>query len=381
LGKIGLKIAVLCSTHTLLHIYTLTPFTLIPVLIDEYKLSIVQVGLLVSIPRFAQLLMNIPSGLLADMLKPRILIALSLVTSMIGGLIIFHGTTVLDLLIGFTLISISSALYHPPALSAMTRILPDQLESRGMGIHGASGSLGTSLGPITIGLLSKSFGWKYTYVIWCIPIMIGAIASLLTPLEARELKKTAGRKLVAPLREVLTIQFILLLVFTTARSAAGSSISAFMTTYLTKGRGMEFSIASLIYGISPLFGIIGPLIGGFMGDRMGLKKSLTSVLSTMIAMLIALSITPPLLIPLVYLAYSVSSHMTMPISTTLVARVSSESSRGTAYSLFFIPVSLAGIVMPIVTSMLIEQFGIWIIIPTSITLYALAAIIVQSIKE
>ena len=365
----------------MLHIYTLTPFTLIPVLIDEYKLSIVQVGLLVSIPRFAQLLMNIPSGLLADMLKPRILIALSLVTSMIGGLIIFHGTTVLDLLIGFTLISISSALYHPPALSAMTRILPDQLESRGMGIHGASGSLGTSLGPITIGLLSKSFGWKYTYVIWCIPIMIGAIASLLTPLEARELKKTAGRKLVAPLREVLTIQFILLLVFTTARSAAGSSISAFMTTYLTKGRGMEFSIASLIYGISPLFGIIGPLIGGFMGDRMGLKKSLTSVLSTMIAMLIALSITPPLLIPLVYLAYSVSSHMTMPISTTLVARVSSESSRGTAYSLFFIPVSLAGIVMPIVTSMLIEQFGIWIIIPTSITLYALAAIIVQSIKE
>lgn len=83
---------------------------------------------------------------------------------------------------------------------------------------------------------------------------------------------------------------------------------------------------------------------------------------------------------LFYLVYGFFNIMTMPITTSLVAKIIPQKSRGTAYSLQFIPMSIIGIVMPIMLGILINLFEIWIIFPTAIVFYVIVPFIAQVLK-
>jgi len=72
--------------------------------------------------------------------------------------------------------------------------------------------------------------------------------------------------------------------------------------------------------------------------------------------------------------------MTMPITTSLVAKIIPQKSRGTAYSLQFIPMSIIGIVMPIILGILINLLEIWIIFPIAIAFYIIVLVISQILK-
>ena len=72
--------------------------------------------------------------------------------------------------------------------------------------------------------------------------------------------------------------------------------------------------------------------------------------------------------------------MSMPISSSLVANIIPSGARGTAYSIYFIPMSLIGIAMPIILSFLIGIFNISVIFPIAIILYLTSLIIVQLLK-
>ncbi len=358
----------------------MTPYALIPILMDEYYLSVIQVSLLTSIPRIVQLTLSIPSGLLADKFRAGKLIFLSLFLSAIAGLIIFIDHSIWGLIIGFTLIAASSTFYHPPALSAVSKILPENFRSRGLGLHGSSGLLGISLGPITIGLLLNLLGWRFAYLIWIPPIIFGALLSLLIKVDF-ERKREKRFKFTTPLRKVFSLTFILFLLFISARSAAGSSISTFATTYLTKGRGVEFGLASIVYGLSPLIGLIGPIIGGWLGDKFGWRKSFIMVIIGMIIFLIGVAISPLIILTFTfYLLFIITSNMTTPLSTTLISLIVGEEARGTAYSMYFLPMSLSGIFMPIIASIFIDNYGLWTIFPLSIILYLTSIVLLYLIR-
>ncbi|MCS7365021.1 MAG: MFS transporter, partial [archaeon GB-1867-035] len=136
-----------------------------------------------------------------------------------------------------------------------------------------------------------------------------------------------------------------------------------------------------IFGLSPLIGLGGPIIGGWLGDKLGWKRTFIIIFSIMITSLTLLVISPIVLLSVIfYLLYGISSTMTMPISSTLVALVTPEEARGTAYSIYFIPTSVAGIIMPIIASLLVDLYGIWIIFPIAIILYLSALTLIKVIK-
>jgi MFS family permease len=83
---------------------------------------------------------------------------------------------------------------------------------------------------------------------------------------------------------------------------------------------------------------------------------------------------------LFYFVYGFFSSMTMPTTTSIVPKIVPPKSRGTAYSLHFIPMSVIGIVMPIILGMLISLFEISIIFPISIVFYIIVLIITRILK-
>jgi len=72
--------------------------------------------------------------------------------------------------------------------------------------------------------------------------------------------------------------------------------------------------------------------------------------------------------------------MTMPITTSIVPKIVPPKSKGTAYSLQFIPMSIIGIVMPIILGVLINIFEISIIFPIAMMFYIIVLVITRILK-
>ena len=383
-GDFKPRLLFLCASHTLLHVYTNLPLALLPILISEYGLSIVIASIIVSIPRVFSLVFSIPSGLLADRLGHTKLISFSLFLQVLAASLVLLFPTVEAIVLCFSLTALASTFYHPPALSATTNVIPSDFLSRGLGFHGASGTLGIALGPITLGLILSWVEWRYVYLIWAVPIFVIAVVALFvnmnesSPVEDSE---TKGKGLTTPLKDVLSVTFLSFLLLMLFRSAAGGTISTYLTTYLTESKGLDASLASIIFGSSPLIGLASVIIGGYAEDKFGWKRSLTLIISTVSVALFCMFVsTSTIQTVLFYLVYGFFNIMTMPITTSLVAKIIPPKSRGTAYSLQFIPMSIIGIVMPIILGVLINLLEIWIIFPIAIVFYIIALAITQVLK-
>jgi MFS family permease len=283
----------------------------------------------------------------------------------------------------FSLTALASTFYHPPALSATSNIAPPDFMNRSLGFHGASGTLGISLGPITLGLILTWLEWRFVYLIWIGPIFATAIIAFFYKIRSghQEDHHERRRDLTTPLKDVLTVTFISFLLLMLFRNAAGGTISIYLTTYLTESKGLDFGLASVIFGLSPLIGLVSVIIGGYTGDKLGWKKSFILIISTVTIALFFMFISiSTIQTVLFYLIYSFFNIMTMPITSSIVAKITPRQSRGTAYSLEFIPMTIIGIVMPIILGTLMNFLEIWIIFPIAITFYIIVLTITQILK-
>jgi len=365
-------------------VYTNLPLALLPILINEYGLSILIASIIISIPRVFSLFFSVPSGLLADRLSHTKLISFSLFLEVFASSLILLFPTVEAIILCFSLTALASTFYHPPALSATSNISPSDFLSRRLGFHGASGTFGISLGPITLGLILNWFEWRYVYLVWIIPILVVAVMAFFVNInepfhKGHDEKK--GKGLTKPLRDVLSITFLSFLMLMLFRSAADGTISTYLTTYLTESKGLDTSLASIVFGLSPLIGLTGVILGGYVGDKLGWRRSITLIISTVtIALFCMLVSTSAFQTVLFYLVYGFFHIMAMPITTSLVARIIPQKLRGTAFSLQFIPMSIIGIVMPIMLGILINLLDIWIIFPIAILFYIIVIVITQILK-
>ena len=378
------KLLFLCASHTLLHVFTNLPLALLPILIDEYGLSIFIASIIVAIPRVFSLVFSVPSGLLADRLGHTKLISFSLFLEVFAAFLVIMFPTVEAIVLCFSLTALASTFYHPPALSATSNVLPTGFLSRGLGFHGASGTFGISLGPITLGLVLSLFGWRFVYLVWVIPMFVVAVVAFFVDIgeySHGERDEGEGKNLTSPLKDVLSVTFLSFLLLMLFRDAAGGTISTYLTTYFTEGKGLDADLASFVFGLSSLIGLISVIIGGYVGDKLGWKKSFTSIVSMLTVALFCMFVSASTIqIVLFYLVYGFFNVMTMPITTSLVAKIVPSKSRGTAYSLQFIPMSVIGIVLPVTLSVFIDLFEIWIIFPIAIVLYVIVLIITQILK-
>jgi len=383
-GDFQRRLLFLCATHTLLHIYTALPFALLPILINEYGLSIFAASIVVSIPGIFSLVFSIPSGLLADRLGYTKILSFSLFLQVFAGSLILLFPNLETVVLSFSLTALASTFYHPPALSATSNISPPEFLSRGLAFHGASGTFGISLGPITLGLVLFWLEWRYAYVIWIVPILAVAITAFLVKMDEpfhEDQTKSKGDTLTTPLKDVFSFTFLSFLLLVLFGSAASGTISTYITTFLTDSKGLDAGSASIIFGFSSLISLLSVVLGGYSGDKLGWKRSYTVIISVTTIALLCMSLsTFVFMAVLFYLVYAFFDIMTMPITGSLVAKIIPQKSRGTGYSVYFFPGNLIGIMIPIILGTLIDFYEIWIIFPIAIAFYIVVLIITQILK-
>jgi len=378
-------------SHLLVEVYLLMHPALVPIFMQEFGLSIFQVGLLIAVPSICRLVIVIPTGVLADKYGKLPFIILSLLISGLSGFALSQTTSVFILTISITLIMISVTLYHPPGMSLVSALFSDQKErSTAIGWHGASGCIGQSVGAISLGLLMAQYGWRFSYLLFSFPMLAwaAALAKVRLPQQAGDEKwksrNSTNLKVSEESRQEDSFNrrgFFVLVSTMALNALANGGISAFMTTYLISAQNLSVEVASIIFGVGPLIGVVGSLSAGYACARLGDKNSLALVYLGQVVFLLGLvSIPFVFLAMLSFLLYQLFLHALWTPSASMVASLTVKTGGGTAYSVFYFASDLLGAVSPLVAAVLIESLGLVSPFVFAIILLVLCTLLVRLIR-
>jgi MFS family permease len=377
---ISYGLLVMTLTHTLTHVFQRMPSALFPTLMrpEEFNLTLQQIGSIAAIPPLCSALLSIPMGLLSDRYGARRMVFASMVVSALGALLASQASNPIMFIVAISLLSVSTTIYHPAAYSFTTKIVKPGDRPKVLGIHGAGGTLGMSLGPISLSILIGllAFGWRQAFLFWLIPIILGAITVLGIKTEPTEdfqvnpapQKVEAGK---SNIRSMLTTSLLLFLVFVGIRSIGRSMVGSFLPIYMVNTKGISESLTNIIYGGNTLMGLIAAPLGGALASRFGEKRWLIGVLVlSYICLGLAFVIPNTIAFTALYLISGFFNFLGMAANSSIVAKLSPSSQRGLGYALFFLPGSLMGAVAPVIAAFIGEVFGLSSIFYASIAVYA-----------
>jgi FSR family fosmidomycin resistance protein-like MFS transporter len=359
----------ICVTHMLVEINLLIQVALIPVITREFNLSLLEASLVATVPSFVQLLINIPSGYLADRFSVKHLLFVSMLIEGVSGLLVSQTTSFWTLVLGISMLKISSPLYHISGLSQVGKLSKPEHLNRSMGIHNALGSLGSAVGVVSLAIFLSTLGWRWTYLFWGFPILAWGLIILTSPhlqVERRiEKKETNKRDEPQKWSLILSSGFLIFLIAIAVREVGATGSSTFMTTYFVN-RNLSESTASLIFGLGPFVGIAGSLSGGYLGDRAGARKTLNSTIIGCTASLLILSLVSHVyLLALIYIVYSFFSNAMWSPMNALVAQITPAKGLGLGFSAYFFTDGITTSVTPTLAAGIIELSGISLVFPFS----------------
>jgi MFS family permease len=371
----------ICVTHMFIEIYFLMQIALIPVLTREFQLGIVEVSLVVTVPSFVALLMNVPSGFLADRFSTNHLLFASMLIEGLSALLISQTRDFWMLVFGVSLMKIASPVYHISGLSQISRFVKLESMGKSIGFHNALGSLGSAAGVVSLAIFLSTLGWRWSYLFWALPILFWGLILLFSPQLKGEVKAKVGNKergRLAKFSFVLSAPLLIFLFAIGVRQIGAQGVSTFMTTYLVSSRGLSESVASLIFGLGPFMGIVGSLSGGYLTEKTGAKKALSwAMLGCVISLSIFSFVAQVAFLILMYIVYMFFSNSLWSPMNTIVVAVTPESERGLSYSIYFLTEGLVASFAPTMAAGIIELSNVWFVFPFGILLMIVSLIAIR----
>ncbi len=100
------------ATHMFVEIYLYIQVAMIPVIVREFQLSLLEASLIATVPSVAMLLTNIPSGFLADRFNTNQLLCASMLIEGVSAFAISQTGSFWALVFGVVFLKIASPIYH-----------------------------------------------------------------------------------------------------------------------------------------------------------------------------------------------------------------------------------------------------------------------------
>jgi MFS family permease len=298
----------------------------------------------------------------------------------IGGTIIAGlAKTPIMLIIAISFFYISTTVYHPASYSFTSFLFDPKERPKALGIHGAGGTLGMATGPISISIIvgMLGFGWRYVYISWMIPLLLGLLSLhfikfIPTAIDEDNLSNEKEIQLT----KLWTPSLIMFLFYRALRFMATNMTSTFLSLWLVNFRGYSIARASFIFGASSLMGIIAAPIGGLLAARYGEKRwAYSTLLIAYIFFSLAFLIPGGFSFVLLYLGYGFFNFLAMASNSSIMAKLSPSKQRGLGYALYFLPSSLVGSVAPMIAAFIADVFGIYTVFLASIGIFIFSWII------
>ena len=259
----------------------------------ELDLSYSQAGFLITIRVVANLAVNIPSGILVDLIGQKaLLMALALIFTGIPYFLVGMSHSFFWVALFMAFVGVGNYLWHPAAVSTLSEKYPDR-RGFAIAIHAVGPNVGEGIAPLLVGVLLLFLSWRTVLFVNLIPGIVIAFILwkyLFGKLETRAASSGAlsFTEYLTGMKKLARNPSILLLVFVAGmRSMTQQGLHTFLPIYLTHHLGLSSALAGLYLSITQTAGMIGTPIAGTISDRTGRKRVLTAgLLSTSVVLFI-----------------------------------------------------------------------------------------------
>lgn len=331
------------AAHTLDHAVMLSIPLFVPLWIQQFNVTRAQVGLTVTVMAALFGVTAIPSGVLSDRLGADTLISVFLATTGIALLLVrfIHGF--LGLTVALALVGAAAGLYHPPALSLISRDADNP--TRGFAYHGLGANIGIGLGPLAMTVGLAFAGWRTILPVFALPLLaFAAIFYVYGPTDhPGDEAYATNRDFRAELSSFVRPAFALLVLMYVGAGLYYRGILTFLPDFLNtiatlpalSIAGVSFGAGRWVYSAILLVGAVGQVAGGHLGERYGPGRVLLGVFAATGAVLFALSILGGLSVLTVGFLFGVLLFTLPPLQSALVSQYVPAASQGLGYGIVF----------------------------------------------
>jgi sugar phosphate permease len=254
----------------------------IPFIAQDFHLSPLSMGAVLSAFFAGYTVMQIPGGLLADRFGPRAVLTISIawwsvltaLTGMASGL-----TTLLTLRVLF---GVGEGPFPSAAAKTLSIWFPQRELGQANGLLIASTLIGATVAPLFTAALIASWGWRSVFFALFTPGLVLAVVvwrfvqnsppdrKQLTPRRVTEYRDTRQKKLFAKtnLGEILrtpTVLWCAACAFLSNMLAWG--LLNWLPTYLLQARGFGIAKMGMFVALTNLAGVLGYPLGGYICDK------------------------------------------------------------------------------------------------------------------
>ena len=296
-GRNKLAVVVVIG-HAVKHIYN---SALQSILFPEIKaglgLNATQIGTLAFSRQITGWGTTMGAGYLGDRFsnKASLMLALSMTLMGISYFVVGRAPNYWVMLAAMLLVGVGPSLFHPPAISALSRKFPDK---RGFAIslHGTGGSLGEVLGPLIAAGLLTFLMWREVLQVSLFPALLAAFM-LYAMMKGQTGEKSGTSSFRAYLASTWTLvkrkALLMLVIVTALRSMGQNGIAIFLPIYLREDLLFSPAKVALFIALSQVVGIVTQPIMGYFSDKLGRKVILVPSMTAMGLMFLALRWAEP----------------------------------------------------------------------------------------
>ncbi len=345
-----------------------TFYLLLPFIAKALHLSYTEVGLLVSTVHISSFATNIFSGALVDVTGRRVPILVASLT--VGALALASfgmADGVLGLLPLVVLIGCTNNMWHPAAISYISRRFPQQ---RGyvLSIHALGANSGDALAPMAVGAALVWLSWSQAATVACVPTLAVALLLFLAlPRQSnRERAQSSageGMDLATYFKGLTTLlrdRAVLSLCLVAAlRTMTQAGLLAFLPLYLTNGLGAGPVMLGLALAAMQSAGVVAAPVAGAWSDRVGRRPIVLAGLTAstvVIAVLMFLGHLATFVVGIAVLGFVLFA--VRPVIHSWMMDLTPANLGGSATSLMFGSQAMLATAAPIIGGMIADGWGL-----------------------
>lgn len=275
-------------------------YVLLPFIQRDLELSYSAVGALFTIFHFSAFAANFGSGLLVDVTGRRVMLMVVSLSLGAAAFLALGWAVEWTLLVAMmVLIGATNNLWHPPAISLLARLYPDN-RGYALSIHAFGASFGDIIAPLAMGVMMVGLTWQNTVTIGALPVFVLAavIGVMLVGRESAVSGKNGDNRRGMGFGEYFRGITILLrdrgvvglALMAGVRSMAQSGLLLFIPLYLANVLAVGPTMVGLGIAAMQFGGMIAGPIAGTWSDRVGRRPVVLAGLSGSTIVIAALTL-------------------------------------------------------------------------------------------
>jgi predicted MFS family arabinose efflux permease len=308
----------ICVSYYVENFLRMAASALTPVLLVELGINKATMGLLISAFSLVYGLMQIPSGMLTDILGPRKTI-LSFTALTVIGVFLFWLSYRLELLfVAQLMIGVGCSVFYINAVNIIGRWFPADRKATAIGILSASSGLGNFTSYMGFPLANAMFGgWRNLYFLVVVVLVVNYAMNffiLKNGPDGNGVTRQTGSKLLATFGEALRDRRLYPFILGYVLLSFSWVFMTWMPQFLIETKGFTYIEAGIISSVGTIAGIPGCIAMGLISDRLRRRKLPLVLFSSLYVLLLAIFLFAPGWVPItVYAALSAAISFCMSL--------------------------------------------------------------------